>query len=476
MSRTLLWLWLLTLWAGADTLIYFDCLPRDHQVAVFVPDQGRWTPLTADSSQNFRLPESHLTQGSVRFRLSRQGYQDYELTVPVRNLRSPRVRLPGHVDQLITLQPALTTVTFQTRPGGAQTYLQLPGGQQEYLGLSGQPLTLNLAKVTGGSQQGLFYIEFRKSGYSSLKVPIPSYSLVGGQTGDWPRQGVIPLPRTGWQWYYALPLVALLLLWKRPWRKATLNTTGVSPRLGGYDILQRVGSGASGTVYQARLESGAFCAIKVLHPHWADDAQVAGQFLREGAILAKFRHPNIVAVYDWGEDLGRPYLITEWLEGRDLRQALVGDALGGATLARLLAQAAAGLAAAHAAGVVHRDVKPENLVVREGRACWIDFGLAQSTSEPSDLSGTPGYLAPERLTGSPATPASDQYSLGVLAFEALTGILPQASDRGIAAILKELRPGLDAQLVEVVERMLAIDPEARYPSLEQVRLALMARS
>lgn len=482
--RTWLWLCLLSLWAGADTLICFDCLPRDHRVAVFVPNDrmpapagGRWLPLTADSEQNFRLPDAARGQSEVRFRLSRQGYQDHYLTVPADRLRAARVRLPGRLDQLIALQPALATVTFQTRPSGAETYLQLPGGQLEYLGLSGQPVALNLAKVTGGSQQGLFYVEFRKSGHSSLRIPIPSYSLVGGETANWPEKGVIPLPSTVPRWIYALPLLLGILLWRI--RRSPLARTNPAPTrasIGPYELVLRVGSGASGTVYQGRLQSGALCAIKVLHHHWADDSRVSGQFLKEAAILAKLKHPNIVAVYDWGEDLGRPYLVTEWLEGRDLRNALAGEALGSSALRQLLAQAAAGLAAAHAAGVVHRDIKPENLIVREGHACWVDFGLAQTVSEAvPDLSGTPGYLAPERLNGAPASAASDQFALGVLAFEALTGILPEPTfqpDLDFGANLRKLRPGLDGQLAAVVERMLAVDPQARYPSLEHVRQAL----
>ena len=452
-----LWLWLaLAAWGEGGRLLYFDCLPRDFQVAL--ARNGQWQPCERNQHNQFEVPDE---PGVLRFRLLRQGYQSLEVEVPA----SAR-RWPPRLNQVLSLSPLVIQATFVTQPAGAQVYLVLPGGREEYLGLSGQPLALNLARVTGGSGQGFFEVEFRHSACQPTRVPIASYALSPEQT-RWPRQGSLPLTG-GFQGWLALPLaLGALWLWRRGRNRRPV--AGNMPGLGDYWIRQPLGWGASGKVFRAQHRgSGRPAAVKVLHPHLADQPVHVAAFRREAALLASLDHPNLVKVLEWGEDLGRPYLATELIEGCDLRNALAIHPLGGSGLAPLLAQAAAGLDWAHAHHIIHRDIKPENLVITPaGRACWVDFGLAEVEPPPDDASGTTGYLAPERVAGEAATPASDQYSLGVLAYEALTGLLPQGNPD-----LLSLRPSLDPRLARVIQRMLSPKPGDRFPSLLEVERAL----
>lgn len=464
--------------AGArspDRQLMFDCLPRDHQAAVWC--RGAWQPLSPDG-RYFRLPEACRSAGPNRFRLSRPGYLDSEIEVSaaVLNGKEP-VRIPQRIDQVLSLEPRLVQVTFRTRPEGAQVFLQLPGGHEEFIGLSGRPLALNLSKVIGGSSAGLFYVEFRKSGYHPASLPIPSHTFQS-DASDWPDDGALPLAPVGvsaWLVLAGAGATAAALRWGLRRRQA-LSREAAGPRLGPYLLLQRVAAGGSGVVFQARLadaQAGDLRAIKVLHPHLADQPGGSEQFAREAALLATLRHPNVVQVYDWGEDLGRPYLVMDWVQGQDLRHALTAHALGHKSACALLRQAALALAHAHERGVVHRDVKPENLLVSsDGKLRLIDFGLALATepagAKSTDLSGTAGYMAPERLAGGPATTFTDQYALGVVAFEALANRLPLSGQPGLA----QARPGLPPELVALVERMLHPDPAERFATLGEVADAL----
>ncbi|MBS2037070.1 serine/threonine protein kinase [bacterium] len=459
---------LLAVQAGSEPAprsLYFDCLPRDYQVAQYQGDH--WEP--CQRNQRNRIELTGLSK-PLRFRLSRQGYQTAEIEVPASLWEKDLdARWPTRLNQIISLQPEVIYATFATEPSGAQVYLSLPGGGYEYLGLSGAPVALNLARVTGGSAGGQFEVEFRKVGYSSLKVPVGSYALDAGHT-RWPASGRLPLPRRGpaWQWLVA-PLALLGLGGWLHGRGAGEKRPSV--QVGEYLVEETLGYGASGKVLRARhRRSGRRVALKLLHPRLADDPHQLAAFRQEASLLAQLDHPNVVRVLEWGEDLGRPYLAMELVEGADLRTALSVDPLGGERLCQLLAQAAAGMDWTHRQGIVHRDIKPENLIITpKGRACWVDFGLAERNPQAADASGTRGYLAPERLLGQAATPASDQWALGALAYEALTGQLP-----GSAPDLRAFRPHLKPALVAVVERMLQSDPKDRFASLAEVEKACLA--
>jgi serine/threonine protein kinase len=212
-------------------------------------------------------------------------------------------------------------------------------------------------------------------------------------------------------------------------------------------------------------------AIKRLHPQVADDLHARNRFAAEARAAAGLSHPNAVAVYDVGEYAGIPYLVMERLPGETLADRLGHGPVDVEWLRRAAGDVLGALVAAHARGIVHRDVKPGNsLITAEGCAKIADFGIAKSVQDDGDstgptgvitltgqLLGTPAYLAPERLTGSPATPRSDLYSLGVVMYEALAGTRPFAGDTPLATAhaidggahkpLGEHRPDIDPVLV-----------------------------
>jgi serine/threonine protein kinase len=256
-----------------------------------------------------------------------------------------------------------------------------------------------------------------------------------------------------------------------------------------YALKDRIGRGGMGEVYAAddqRLEREV--AVKLLRADLAEEPAMCRRFENEARATARLTHPNVVGIFDTGVQDGVPYLVMERLPGTTL-----GDRMRAGTLneeeARLLAfDVLAALAAAHDAGIVHRDVKPGNvLFASDGRAKVTDFGIAKiaeglDQTATAMLLGTPVYMAPERFHGAPATPRSDLYSLGVVLYEALSGRKPFTGDNAMAIAhsvdrsdyppLASLRPDLSAQLIGVVDRALAREPERRFDSADAMAAAL----
>jgi serine/threonine-protein kinase len=248
--------------------------------------------------------------------------------------------------------------------------------------------------------------------------------------------------------------------------------------IGRYAIVDEIAAGGFGTVYRATDPMlGRDLAIKVLHPHLARDPQMRARFLAEGRALAAIRHPHLVQVYDAGEADGRAYLVMEYVPGRSLAVAAHGRSLPAPEIIRITAQIAGALDAVHAANLVHRDVKPANILLADdGRAVLLDLGIARRLEEPgltsnSVLLGTPGYLAPEQLQGgAPVGPPTDVYQLGATVYALLTGRAPFEGDIStvIYAVahepppdLGEARPDLPGPIVAAVTRALAKRPENR---------------
>lgn len=204
-----------------------------------------------------------------------------------------------------------------------------------------------------------------------------------------------------------------------------------------YRLRERLGHGGMSVVWRATDEVlGRDVAVKVLAPQLATDPDVLRRLRDEARAAAGLRHPNVVEVYDYGESAedGRtlPYVVMELVDGRSLHDLLSGGALPWRLAVVIGAQVAAALAAAHAHGVVHRDVKPANVMVTSAGAKLVDFGISAATGADDDagdeILGTPAYLAPERISGGPAQPATDVYALGLLLYLALAGHQPwQAS-------------------------------------------------
>lgn len=264
-----------------------------------------------------------------------------------------------------------------------------------------------------------------------------------------------------------------------------------------YALESRIATGGMGEVWQANdTVLGRRVAVKLLKTEYADDATFRSRFETEARHAASLHHPNVAAVYDFGEaqpsdqpagsDVARPYLVMELVDGRPLSALLEpGQALDPDATRDLLAQAADALAAAHAAGIVHRDVKPANLLVTPDRTVKItDFGIARaaqgmSLTETGQVMGTPQYLSPEQAQGGVATPASDVYSLGVVAFECLAGHRPFVGETPVATALAHLRDpvpelpeDVPADLAAVVRRAMAKSPEDRFANAAELASAL----
>jgi serine/threonine-protein kinase len=204
--------------------------------------------------------------------------------------------------------------------------------------------------------------------------------------------------------------------------------------LGGRYVLdERIGSGGYGEVWRAAdTVLSRPVAVKLLHPRYAGRSEALARFRAEARLAGGLSQENIAQVFDYGEEAGGqpPYLVMELVDGPSLEAVLGGGPLDSGQTMDIVAQAAAGLQAAHAAGMIHRDVKPGNLLLAPGGTVKItDFGIAHTigsapVTASGELVGTPGYLAPERAGGDPATPASDLYSLGMVAYECLGGTAP----------------------------------------------------
>jgi hypothetical protein len=262
---------------------------------------------------------------------------------------------------------------------------------------------------------------------------------------------------------------------------------------GRYRIEELVGEGGMSRVYRARDEVlERLVAIKVLHEHFGRDPAYVERFRREARAIAKLAHPNIVTVIDRGEFDGRQFIVFEHVSGETLESLVEREAPLPVTRALTIAhQVARALAFAHDRGIVHRDVKPHNvLLAPEGAAKVTDFGIARSL-EPDDtltdagtLLGTSHYIAPEQASGQPVDARSDQYSLGVVLYELLTGEVPYPGDNAMAVAMRHLRdpvpsvrarrPGLSPRVDAIVARALAKKPRDRFPSVEAMAAALEA--
>ena len=251
---------------------------------------------------------------------------------------------------------------------------------------------------------------------------------------------------------------------------------------GRYHVADRIAAGGMGEVYRARdavLERPV--AIKVLHRNLAGDAGFIERFRREARAAANLNHQNIVAVHDWGSVDGIYYMVMEYVAGLSVREILHAEGLlAPAQAADVLEQTLAALQHAHRQGIVHRDVKPENLMVtRDGVVKVADFGLARAfadaqITEAGNVIGTVQYLAPEQLQGEPADPRTDLYALGVVAFELLTGRLPFTGETPMAIAYQHIhepmpRPSsanpavpasLDGWVASVTEKQRELRPES----------------
>ncbi|HVL50830.1 MAG TPA: protein kinase, partial [Actinomycetota bacterium] len=249
-----------------------------------------------------------------------------------------------------------------------------------------------------------------------------------------------------------------------------------------FEIESLIARGGMATVYKGTdLTLGRTVAIKILSEELASDPSFVARFRLEAQAAASLTHPNIVAVYDTGSDGDIHYIVMEYLEGRTLHQILNEEGpMPPAEVASIGAEVAHALAEAHGKGIVHRDVKPGNIMIGpRGTAKVMDFGIAKAATagaltQVGSILGTVAYLSPEQARGEPVDGRSDLYSLGTLLYQMLTGKLPLKGDTYVEMVNKlntqappkpsEANPEVPTKLDAVVMRALAKDPEERYQS------------
>jgi serine/threonine-protein kinase len=264
-------------------------------------------------------------------------------------------------------------------------------------------------------------------------------------------------------------------------------------KFAGYEIEAVVGLGGIGILYRARqLRLDRPVALKLVEPELARDPVIRERLRREARAVASLDHPNVVPLYEAGEDDGMIYIATRWVEGTELGTLIRAEGpLDPKRVARIAAQIAAALETAHDKGLVHRDIKPSNVIVTaEGHAYLTDFGLVKRAETAPGLTrgdqmlGTVDYVAPEQIEGSEADARSDVYSLGCVVYEMLTGEPPFSEQKGAMAKMwaqvnaeprpvAERRPDTPPPLEGVIGRAMAKDPGAR-PTAAGVRESALA--
>jgi eukaryotic-like serine/threonine-protein kinase len=262
---------------------------------------------------------------------------------------------------------------------------------------------------------------------------------------------------------------------------------------GRYEIEDLVGTGGMSSVYRARdTVLGRRVALKILHEHFSSDDEYVERFRREARAIARLNHPNIVTVIDRGEFEGRQFIVFEYVPGANLKDLVRREGpLPVEEAVALAHQVARGLAFAHEQGIVHRDVKPQNVLLDEtGSPKVTDFGIARSLdpqeglTESGTLLGTSDYISPEQASGRRVDERSDQYSFGVLLYELLTGEVPYPAETFMGTAMRHLhdpvpsvrarRPDVPGALDAIVARAMAKDPRDRFPSAAAMAAALEA--
>ena len=275
----------------------------------------------------------------------------------------------------------------------------------------------------------------------------------------------------------------------------------IGKTLGRYEILGLLGSGGMGEVYRARdTNLGREVAVKLLPAELGTDAERRARFEREAQSIAALNHPNVVTLYAFEEADDVPFLVMELVAGCTLEEEIPANGLSQQRLFELALALIDAVAAAHAKGITHRDLKPQNVMIDgEGRVKVLDFGLAKLLTQPAEsvdatiaidpaatregfIVGTAAYMSPEQAEGKPVDARSDVFSLGILLYQMITGTRPFNGDTQMStltAVLRdeprpvlELRPDLPRQLSRILRRCLEKDPDRRYESAKGLRYDL----
>lgn len=413
----------------------------------------------------------------------------------------------------------LKDVTFYTWPPGADIYRN-DKGIGYYIGKTNRKITLDLADFKG---QSSIPFEFRHKDYKNRVDKIDCFYF---QNRDrYPENDVIRmtgkipfimdakyflLVYKGYSIIFATFIFALIFFvilpksrkiktaldraakWEAIRTKMGDDDPHIGLKLGEYRLIEKLGAGGMGAVYKAvpdeTLSEKESVAIKFMKPEVTEDEEFVHRFRREVQVTSKLDHPSILRIINWGEEDKRMYMVMELMKGSTLKGKMVKGGMSINRFREYYFPVLDALEYAHGKDIIHRDIKPDNIMLTQnGRVKVMDFGLAKgnqySTITVSGSAiGTPAYMAPEQITGKPQDPRSDQYSLGVLAWEMLAGRRPFDDESTINIILKHLsekppslkeaRPDLPDGFNAIVMKMLEKEPDQRYKTLGEVKSAM----
>jgi len=432
----------------------------------------------------------------------------------------------------INLEPSLRSVTFLTVPPGAEIHVyHTEGSGPRLIGITGKELTIDLASFEPGKK---YKTSFELKYYKRMTEEIGFYEFIGGDRHCYPGDlspirltPIIPviiplLYAAGNNLIISVITAAAIIIISvvsavryilprqrkirgRIERAAELDDLQASlcrddslcgAALGNYIIRERLGKGAMGTVYRA-VPKGAgkedeSVAIKVMRSDTIKDEVFYNRFRREMNISRKLCHPNLIRTIEYGEHDGMLYLVMELLKGENLRTRIRP---GGIPVDEFLLYFIPILEAVHhihQKGIVHRDLKPENIIITDdGVLKVMDFGLARDTgatllTKKGSALGTPAYMPPEQIHTLHPDSKSDQYALGIIAFELLAGRLPFQDENAFNTIfrhitddlplLNELRPDLPERIIRTVTCMLSREPSGRFSDLQEITAVLLKES
>lgn len=429
----------------------------------------------------------------------------------------------------LRLDSALRNVVFLTDPPGAEIFITLYSypQQPQAIGISGKPVIWDLSRY---GRDHRYEIQFRLSHYRDRTVALESDGFYTGRHHYYPAsmqpirlEPVIPVIIPLYYWgrnntaasiILTLSITASMLvlicgflvprnrrLKKKIEQLSRWETIAARVKkadsmngyiVGSYRLVEKIAEGGMASVYRAvpkeTLDEEKSAAIKLMSEDISGDEDYCIRFKREMSITSIMDHPSILRIYDYGEQRGMLYLVMELAEGGTLKDQIPQHGLPLKRFYHLFKPVIEAIHYAHGRGIIHRDIKPENvLITGSGIVKVSDFGAAHlkhHSTVTGETLGTPSYMAPEQVTSNQTDERTDQYSLGIMAYQMLTGKLPFQDEKTVSIVYKQvretplppvsIRPDLPERIDTMVMQMLEKDPEKRFPSLKEVLMELDA--